>query len=152
MQKNSSNSFNILVSKHFHLWQWSFDIVLFSESNVCTWPLRISFSIVILCLWVLERYPGELLKDYHRQTPKPVVWNHRLAITPKPKGIIFSHKKRWMVSMGFKRHTNMWKQRLQHLKVFFIHFLQFCGPWIKHKKWHSNAFRSSFKTTKNSCW
>ena len=26
--------------------------------------------------------------------------------------------------------------------------MQFCGPWIKHKKSHSNAFGSSFKMTK----
>ena len=50
MQKKSSNSFNILGSKHFHLSQLIFDIVLFSENNVCTWPLRIRFSIAILCL------------------------------------------------------------------------------------------------------
>ena len=118
MQKSSSNSFNILESKHFHLWQWSFDIVLFSENNVCTLPLRIRFSIIILCLWVLERCPGELFKDCHRQTPKPVVWTHRLAITPKPKGSFFSHRKRWMVSTGLKHHTIMWKQRFQHLKHF----------------------------------
>ena len=148
MQIFFSNSFNILGSKHFHLWQWSFDIVLSSENNVCTWSLRIRFSIVILCRWVLERCPGELFKDCHRQTPKPVVLTLRLAITPKPKGTIFSHKKRWMGSMGSKRHTIMWKQRFQHLKAFFIHFMQFCGPWITHKKWHSNAFRSSFKMTK----
>ena len=150
MQKRSSNSFNILGCKHFHLWKWSFDIVLFSENNVCTWPLRIRFSIVILCLWVLERCPGELFKDCHRQTPKQVVWTHRLAITPQPKVAIFSHRKRWIVSTGLKRHTIMWKQRFQHLKAFFIHFTQFCGPWITHKKRHSNAFRSSFKMTKKS--
>ena len=33
MQKISSNSFNILGSKHFHLLQWSFDIALFSEKQ-----------------------------------------------------------------------------------------------------------------------
>ena len=149
MQKKSSNSFNILGRKHFHLWQCSFDIVLFSENNVCTWPLRIRFSIVILCLWVLERCPSELFKEWHRQTPKTAVWTYRLAITPRPKVAIFSHRKRWIISTGLKHHTIMWKQRFQHLKAFFIHFMQFCGPWITHKKWHSNAFRLSFKMTKN---
>ena len=72
-----------------------------------------------------------------------------MAITPQPKGAIFSHRKRWVVSNGLKHHTIMWKQRFQHLKAFFIHFMQFCGPWITHtKKWHSNAFRSSIKMTK----
>ena len=151
MQKHSSSNFNILGSKHFHLWQWSFDIVLFSENNVCTWSSRIRFSIVILCLWVLERCPVELFKDCHRQTPNPVVWTHSLAITPKPKWTIFSHMKRWVVLTGLKHHKIMRKQRFQHLKAFFIHFMQFCGPWITHKKWHSNAFRSSFKMTKNPC-
>ena len=33
MQNISSNSFNILGSKHFHLLQWSFDMVLFSEKK-----------------------------------------------------------------------------------------------------------------------
>ena len=106
--------------------------------------------IGFLCLWVLERCPCKLFKDCHRQTPKPVVWTHRLAITPQPKGAIFSHRERWMVSTGLKHHTIMWKQRFKHLKAFFIHFMQFCGPWITHKKWHSNAFRSSFKMTKKS--
>ena len=150
MQKISSNSFNILGSKHFHLWQWSFDSVLFSENKGCTWPSRIRFSFVILCLWVLERCPDELCKDCHRQTPKLVVWTHSLPITSQPKGTIFSHRKRWVVSTGLKHHKTMWKQRFQHLKTFFIHFMQFCGPWITHKKWHSNAFRSSFKMTKKS--
>ena len=86
MQKKSSNWFNILGSKHFHLWQWSFDIVLFSENNVCTWLSRIRFSIVILCRWVLERCPDESFKDCHRQTPKLVVWIYSLAITPQPNG------------------------------------------------------------------
>ena len=40
MHNFSSNSFNILGSKHFHLWQWSFCIVLFSDNNVCTWPSK----------------------------------------------------------------------------------------------------------------
>ena len=151
MQKHSSIIFNILGSKHFHLWQWCFDIVLFSENNVCTWSSRLRFSIVSLCLWVLERCSGKLFKDCRWKTPKPVVWTHNLAITPKPKGAILSHRKRWMVSTGLKHHTIMWKQRLQHLKSFFIHFMQFSGPWITHKKWHSNAFRSSFKMTKYSC-
>ena len=31
----------------------------------------------------------------------------------------------------------------------FTHFMQFCGPWITDKKWHSNTFRSSFKMTQN---
>ena len=149
MQNISSNSFNILGSKHFHLWQWSLDIVLFSENNVCTRQSRIRFSIVILCILVLERYPDELFKDCHRHTPKPVVWTHSLTITPHPKGAIYSHRKRWMVSTGLKHHTIMCKQRLQHLKAFSIHFMQFCGPWSTHKKWHSNALRSSFKMTKN---
>ena len=112
--------------------------------------IKNQISIVILCLWVLERCPGELFKDCHRQTPTPVVWTHRLAITPQPKGAIFSNRKRWMVSTGLKHHTRMWKQSFQHLKAFFIHFMQFCGPWITHTKWHSDAFRSSFKMTKKS--
>ena len=144
MQNISSNSFNILGSKHFHLLQLSFDMVLFYEKNVYTWPSWIRFSIVILCIWVLERCPNELFKNCHRQTPKPVVWNHSLAITPQPKGAIFSHRNRWVVWTGLKHHTIMWKQRFQHLKAFFILFMQFCGPWITFKKWHSNAFRSSF--------
>ena len=150
MQKKSSNCFIILGSKHFHLWQWSFVIVWFSVNNVCTWTSRIRFSIVILCRWVLERCPDESFKDCHRQTPKPVVWIYSLAITPQPNGAIFSHRKRWMVSTGLKRHKIMRKQRFQHLKAFFIHFIQFCGPWITHKKWHSNTFRASFKMTKQS--
>ena len=129
---------------------YSFDIVLFSENNVCTWPLRIRFSIVILCHWVLERCRGKLFKDCHRQTSKPVVWTFRLAITPQPKVAIFSHRKRWIVLTGLNHHTIMWEQRFQHLEAFFIHSMQFCGPWITHKKWHSNAFRSSFKMTKKS--
>ena len=118
MQKNSSISFNILGSKHFHLWQCFFDIVLFSENNKCTWPLRIRFSIVILCLWVLERCPSELFKEWHRQTPKTVVWTHRLAITPRPKMPIFSHRKRWIVLTGLKHHTIIGKRRFQHLISF----------------------------------
>ena len=133
MQKISSNSSNTLERKHFHLWQWSFDIVLFSENNGCTCPSRIRFSIVILCGWLLERCPDELFKDCHRQTPKPVVWTHSLAIRRSQKGAIFSQRKRWVVSTGSKHHTIMWKQRFQHLKAFFIHFMQFCGPWITHK-------------------
>ena len=133
MQKKSSNSFNKLGSKHFHLWQRSFNIVLFSENNVCTWPSRIRFSIVILCLWVLERCPGELFKNCHRQMPKPVVWIHSLAITPQPKGASFSHRKRWMVSKGLKHNKIVRKKRFQHLTALFIHFMQFCCPWITHK-------------------
>ena len=172
MQKMSSNSFNILWSKQCHLWQWSFEIVLFSEYNVCTWPSRIrkrcwskqchlgqwSFDIVLfsennVCTWpsrIRKRYLGELFTDCHRQTPKPVVWTHSLAIMPQPKGAIFSHRKRWMVSMELKHHTIIWKHRFQHLKAFFDHFMQFCGPWITHKIWHSNAFRSNFKMTKKT--
>ena len=134
MQNISSNSFNILGNKRFHLWQWSFDIVLFSENNESTWPSRIRFTIVILCLLVLERCPNELFKDYYRQTPKPVVGTHSLAITPQPKGAFFYHMKRWMVSTGLKHHKIMQKQRFQHLKAIFIHFMHFCGPWITHKK------------------
>ena len=91
--KKSSNCFNILGSKHFHLWQWSFDIVWFSINNVCPWPSRIRFSIVILCRLVLERCPDESFKDCHRQTPNPVVWIYSLAITPQPNGAIFSHRR-----------------------------------------------------------
>ena len=116
----------------------------FFWKNVCTWVSWIRFSIVILCIWVLERCPNELFKNCHRQTPKPVVWNHSLAIKPQPKGAIFPHRNRWVVLTGLKHHTIMWKQRFQHLKAFFILFMQFCGPWITFKKWHSNAFRSSF--------
>ena len=128
-----------------------FDMLLFSENNVCTWPSRIRFSIVILRIWVLERCPDELFKECHRQTPKTVVWTHSLAITPQPKGAIFSHRNRWQVLTVLKHHTIMWKQRIQHLKAFLILFMQFCGPWITFKKWQSNAFRSSFKMTKNPC-
>ena len=123
-------------------------MVFFSENNVFTWPSRIRFSIAILCLWVVERCPGELFKDWHRQTTKPVVWTHSLAIMQRPKGAIFSHRKRWMVLTELKHYTSMWKQRFKHLKAFFIHFMQFCGPWIAHKKWHAIAFRPSFKMTK----
>ena len=136
MQNIFSNNFNILGRKHFHLWQWSFEIVLFSENNVDPDempPSRIRFSIVILCLWVLERCPGKLFKDFQRQTPKPVVWTLSLAITPQPKEAIFSHRKRWMVLTGLKHHKIMRKQRFQHLKALFIHFMQFLGPWIRHK-------------------
>ena len=150
MLKFSSNSFNVLGSKHFHIWKWSFDIVLFFENNVCTWPSRIRFSIVILCLWVLERCPGESYKDCHRQAPKSVVWIYSLAITPQPNWTIFSHRKWWMVSTGLKHHKIMRKQIFQHLKALFIHFMKFCGPWITHKTWRSNTFRSSFKMTKKS--
>ena len=38
-----------------------------------------------------------------------------------------------MVSTGLKHHKIMQKQRIQHLKSIFIHFMQFCGPWITHK-------------------
>ena len=148
MQKSSSISSNILGSKHFHLWQWSFDIVLFSKNNVCTWPSRIRSSIVILCRWVLERCPNESFKDCPRQTPKPVVWIHSLAITPQPKEVIFSHRKRLMVSTGSKHNTIMCKQRFQHLKALCFHFMQFYGPWITHQKWHSDTFRFSFKNVK----
>ena len=151
MQKISSNSFNILGSKHFHLWQWSFDIVLFSENNVCTWPSRIRFSIVILGRCVLERCPDESFKNCHRQTSKPVVWTHCLAIKPLPSGTIFSHRKRWMALTRLKHHKIMRNPRLQHLKALFIHFMQFCGPWITRQKWHSNTFRWNFKMTKNPC-
>ena len=34
---------------------------------------------------------------------------------------------------GIKTPYNHVKQRFQHLKAFFIHFMQFCGPWITHK-------------------
>ena len=83
---------------------------------------------------VLERCPDELLKDYHRKTQKPAVGIHSLAIMPQPIGAIFFHRKKWMVSTGFKHHKFMQKQRVQHLKAIFIHFMQFCGPWITHKK------------------
>ena len=38
-----------------------------------------------------------------------------------------------MVLTGLKHHKIMRKQRFQHLKAIFIHFMQFCGPWITHK-------------------
>ena len=44
------------------------------------------------------------------------------------------------------RHVK--SMRFQHLKAFFIHFIQFCGPWVTHKKCHSNAFWSHFKMIK----
>ena len=112
--------------------------------------IKIRFSIVILCRWVLERCLYDSFKDCHRQTPKPVVWIYSLTITPQPNGAISSHRKRWMVSTGLKHHRIMRKQRFQHLKALFIHFMQFYGPWITHKKWHSNTFRASFKMTKKS--
>ena len=34
---------------------------------------------------------------------------------------------------GLKIHKIMRKQRFQHLKALFIHFMQLCGPWITHK-------------------
>ena len=125
MQTISSNSFNILGSKHFRLWQWSFDIVLFSKNNVCTWPSRFGFSIVILCLLMLKNCPDELFKDCHRQTPKPVVWTHSLAITPQPKGAMFSHRKRWMVSMGLKHKKNDAKIEISASKSTFHSFHAF---------------------------
>ena len=100
---------------------------------MCTWPPRIRFSIIILCRWVLEICPDESFKDCHRQMPEPVVWIYSLAITPQPNRAIFSHRKRWMVSTGLKHHKIMRKQRFQHLKALFIHFMQFCGPCIIHK-------------------
>ena len=48
-----------------------------------------------------------------------------------------------MVLIGLKHNKSMRKQRLQHLKALFIHFMQICGPWITH-----NTLRSSFKMTK----
>ena len=75
-----------------------------------------------------------------------IVW----PITPLPKGAIFSLWKRWMVWTGLKRHKIMRKPRFQHLKALFIHFTQFCRPWITHKKWHSNKVRLSFKNDKKS--
>ena len=149
MQQISSNNFIILGSKHLHLWKWNFGIVLFSEKNMCAWPSRIRFSIVILCLWVLERCPDELYEHCHRHTPNPVFWTHSLVITPHQKGVIFFYSKRWVVPMGLKHHKNMYKQRFQHLKALFIHFTQLCDPWITHKKWYSNTFTSSFKITQN---
>ena len=98
----------------------------------------------------VRKMSRQIFKDCHRQTPKPVVWTHSLAITPQPKGAIFSHRKRWVVLTWLKHHTIIWKQGFQHLKAFFIHFIQFCGPWITHKKWHSSACRSSYKMTKIS--
>ena len=38
-----------------------------------------------------------------------------------------------MVLTGLKHHKVMRKQRFQHLIALFIHFMQFCGPWITHK-------------------
>ena len=38
-----------------------------------------------------------------------------------------------MISTGLKHHKSMRKQRFQHLRALFIHFMQFCGPWITHK-------------------
>ena len=82
---------------------------------------------------MLERCPDELFKDYHRQTPKLVVGVYSLAIMPQPKGALFSHRKKWVVSTGLKLHKILRKQRFQHLKAISIHFMQFCGPWITHK-------------------
>ena len=86
MLKISSKSCIILWSKHFHIWQWSFVIALFSENNVCTLQSRIRFSIIILCLFIiiiiclLERCPDKLYKYCHRQTLIPVVWTDCLVI------------------------------------------------------------------------
>ena len=41
----------------------------------------------------------------------------------QPKGAIFSHGKKWMVSTGWKHHKIMRKQRFQHLKAIFSHFM-----------------------------
>ena len=49
-----------------------------------------------------------------------------------------------------QHHKVMRKQRSQHLKTLFIHFMHFCGPWITHKKLHFNTFRPSFKMTKKN--
>ena len=137
MQHISSNNLIVLSSKHFHLWQWSFYIVLFSENNVCTWPLKIKFSIVALYLWVLESCPNELYKDCHRQTPKLVIWTHSLVITPQPKGAFFSHRKRWVVTTGLKYHKIMQKQIFQHLILaLFIHFMKF----LKVKFWNDTEY------------
>ena len=122
MQNISSNSFNILGSMHFHLWQWSFGIVLFSDNNMCTWPSRIRLSIVSLYLWVLERCPDNSFKDCHRQMPKPVVWIHSLAITLQPKGAIFSHRKRWVVTTGLKTPYNHVKTESSASKSIFHSF------------------------------
>ena len=113
--------------------------------------LAINNHIFILCLWVLERCPDESFTDCHRQTPKPVVWIHSLVIMSQSKGASFSHRKKWMVSTELNHNNIMSKKRFQHLKALFIHFMQFCGPWITHKKWHINTIRSSFKMTKIPC-
>ena len=75
---------------------------------------------------------------------------HRLVITSQLKYAIFSHRIRWVVSMGLKHHETMQKQRYQHLKALLFHFMQFCGPCFRHKKWHSSTIRLSFKITQNS--
>ena len=38
-----------------------------------------------------------------------------------------------MVFTGLKHNEIMRKQIFQHLKALFIHFMQFCGPWVTHK-------------------
>ena len=55
-----------------------------------------------------------------------------------------------MLLTGLKHNKIMRKQNFQNLKALFIHFMQFCGPWITHKKCHPNTFRSSFKMKNKS--
>ena len=60
---------------------------------------------------------------------EPITFHYDTA-----KMAIFSHMKRWVVSMGLKQNKFMRKQRLQHRKALFIHFMEFCGQWIRHIK------------------
>ena len=45
-----------------------------------------------------------------------------LDITQQPKGVVFSYRKRWLVSTGLKHHTLMKEQRFQHLKAIIDSF------------------------------
>ena len=145
MWKISSNSFIIEKKATFYLWQWNFGIVFWKQSLF--WAIKNQISILMLCFWVLESCPDELYKDCHRQTSKQSVWTHRLVITSQSKQAIFPYRKRWVVSMGLKRHEILWKGI--SASIIIIHSFHAVLWGLAHvsdlKKWHSNTVRSGFK-------
>ena len=107
-------------------------VLLFSENNVCTWPSKIRFSIAILRFLVSERSP--------EKNCTKIITDKRQNKLSEPKGwsllhsqirAIFPHK-RWVVSMELKCHEIMRKQRYQHLKALFIHYMQFPCSSVAH--------------------
>ena len=97
----------------------------------------------------VRKMSGWIVKDCHRQTPKPVVWIHSLAITPQPKGASFSQRKRWMVSTGLKHNKSMPKNILSS-KITFLSFHAVLWSMDNTQKMNFNTFKSSFKMTKKS--